>query len=98
MQHAARLYPPTGAGHKTRGDRADGHGNGHEKGRSRGTPAAALPWPYPWPGNPVGYSASALVSPVRMRTAWAISSTKILPSPMRPVLAAFWMASTTWSA
>src|SRR5688500_15678233 len=32
------------------------------------------------------YSASPLVSPVRMRTAWEISSTKILPSPIRPVL------------
>ena len=35
------------------------------------------------------YSASPLVSPVRMRTAWEISSTKILPSPILPVLADF---------
>jgi hypothetical protein len=33
------------------------------------------------------------VSPVRMRMASSIVEMKILPSPMRPVLAAFWIAS-----
>ena len=39
-------------------------------------------------------SASDPASPVRMRTAWPMSLTKILPSPIRPVWAAFWIAST----
>ena len=38
-------------------------------------------------GSP--YSASAPVSPVRMRTTCSRSKTKILPSPILPVLAAF---------
>ena len=42
-------------------------------------------------------SASASVSPVRMRTAWSIGVTKILPSPIWPVLAAVVIASTTLS-
>ena len=37
--------------------------------------------------------ASIPVSPVRMRTTSSMLETKILPSPMRPVCAAFWMAS-----
>ena len=37
--------------------------------------------------------ASAPVSPVRMRMASSTLRTKILPSPMRPVRAAFWIAS-----
>ena len=39
------------------------------------------------------YSASAPVSPVRMRTTCSRSKTKILPSPILPVLADFSMAS-----
>ncbi len=42
-------------------------------------------------------SASASVSPVRMRTAWSIGKTKILPSPIWPVLAAAVIASITLS-
>src|SRR5215468_643223 len=38
--------------------------------------------------------ASLPVSPVRMRIASSTVETKILPSPIRPVLAAFWMASS----
>src|SRR5579884_130302 len=41
-----------------------------------------------------GHSASAPRSPVRMRTASSTSDTKILPSPILPVLAAPRMAST----
>ena len=44
------------------------------------------------------YSASAPVSPVRMRTTCSRSKTKILPSPILPVLADFSMASMTWSS
>src|SRR6185369_4937803 len=46
------------------------------------------------------YSASAPVSPVRMRTTCSRLKTKILPSPILPVLAAAVMASmvlSTWS-
>ncbi len=45
--------------------------------------------------------AAAPLSPVRMRITSATSETKILPSPMRPVRAAIWMASMaarTWSS
>src|SRR5690606_27960590 len=44
------------------------------------------------------HSAVSSVSPVRMRTAWPTSRTKILPSPIAPVLAAAWIVSTTRSA
>ena len=54
-------------------------------------------WLLPFPVRRY-YSASALVSPVRTRTACWISSTKILPSPIFPVLAVFVIVSTTWSA
>jgi len=42
--------------------------------------------------------ASSLRSPVRMRSAVSTGSTKILPSPMRPVCAAAATAYTTRSA
>jgi hypothetical protein len=42
--------------------------------------------------------ASEPRSPVRMRIACSTSMTKILPSPIRPVRAAFSIASTTLSA
>ena len=42
-------------------------------------------------------SASAPVSPVRMRTTCSSSKTKIFPSPIFPVLALFSMASMAWS-
>src|SRR5262245_53554043 len=41
--------------------------------------------------------ALSSVSPVRTRTAWSIAETKILPSPIWPVLAARTMASTALS-
>ena len=44
--------------------------------------------------NRVVHSAASRVSPVRMRTARSISMTKILPSPILPVCAAFVIAST----
>src|SRR5262245_41978137 len=43
------------------------------------------------------HRAAASVSPVRMRTAWSIPNTKILPSPIWPVLAVVVMVSTTLS-
>src|SRR6185369_14780006 len=45
--------------------------------------------------TPFYQSATSSVSPVRIRTACATSRTKILPSPMAPVLADCWIASTT---
>ncbi len=42
----------------------------------------------------VNYNASEPDSPVRMRMACSMVEMKILPSPMRPVRAAVWMAST----
>ena len=48
-------------------------------------------------GNRWYHSASASVSPVRMRMACSIEVTKTLPSPICPVLAALPMASTTRS-
>src|SRR5262245_26932000 len=43
-------------------------------------------------------TAESPVSPVRMRTAWSMGSTKTLPSPIEPVLAAPAMIETTLSA
>ena len=41
--------------------------------------------------------AASLVSPVRMRITWSTSLTKILPSPILPVRAAFTIASIALS-
>jgi len=43
-------------------------------------------------------SASAPVCPVRMRIAWPMSTTKILPSPIWPLLAVFRTVSMARSA
>ncbi|EEI86820.1 hypothetical protein HMPREF0072_0616, partial [Anaerococcus lactolyticus ATCC 51172] len=45
-----------------------------------------------------GYSASAPISPVRMRMTCSTAVTKILPSPILPVPADDWIASITASA
>src|SRR6478752_796927 len=55
--------------------------------------AAGPMTPGPGPGRQIASSAR---SPVRIRTASSTGLTKILPSPMRPVLALFSMASITW--
>jgi hypothetical protein len=44
------------------------------------------------------YSASLSVSPVRMRSAWSIGVTKILPSPICPVRAVAVITATALSA
>ena len=53
------------------------------------------------PGRNRDYSASASISPVRIRTTRSRSQTKILPSPILPVPAALMIASltaSTWSS
>ena len=77
----------------------------HSAPRSPPSGAVAVPSPASWTTGRQGYRptksekarqmASSPVSPVRMRTALSMELTKILPSPIRPVLALFSMASST---
>src|ERR1700693_393171 len=63
----------------------------------RTTEGVSLSDPHLKPTTQQCYTARDRASPVRLRTGWPSSATKILPSPIFPVRAVSMMASTTRS-